>query len=71
MRCWAMKPIETLERTAFGREGEPLFLMFKSVIQTLRVMEIMIQRRFWRALHAERKINMRKRVSNGIETSPR
>jgi hypothetical protein len=25
MRCWAMKPVETLERTAFGREGGPLF----------------------------------------------
>jgi hypothetical protein len=33
MRCWAMKPVEMLERMAFGREGGPLFLTFKSVTQ--------------------------------------
>jgi hypothetical protein len=70
MRCWAIKPVETLECTAFGREEEPLFLMFKSVTQTPRVMEIVIRRRFWRAPHAERKINMRKHVSNGVKTPP-
>ncbi len=70
MRCWAMKPVETLERMAFEREGGPLFLTFKSVTQTPRVMKIAIQKRFWRALHAERRISMRRRVSNGVETSP-
>ncbi len=34
MRCWATKPVEMLERTAFGREGGPLFLTFRSVIRT-------------------------------------
>jgi hypothetical protein len=70
MRCWAMKPMETLERKALGREGGPIFLTFKSVTQTPRVMEIAIHKRFWRAPHAERRISMRWRVLNGIETSP-
>jgi hypothetical protein len=65
-----MKPVDALERTAFGREGGPLFLTFKSVTQMPRVMEIAIQSRFWRAPHAERMISMRRPVSNGIETSP-
>jgi hypothetical protein len=70
MRHWATKPVETLERMAFGREGGPLFEMFKSVTQTPRVMEIAIQRRFWRAPHAKRRISIRRRVSNGVKTSP-
>jgi hypothetical protein len=65
-----MKPVERLERMAFGREGGPLFLTFKSVTQTPRVMEIAIQGRFWRALHAERRISMQRPVSNGVKTSP-
>jgi hypothetical protein len=57
-----MKPMETLERTSFGREEGPLFLTFKSVTQMPRVMEIAIRRRFWRAPHAKRRISMRRRV---------
>ncbi len=70
MRCWAMKPVETLERTAFGREGGPLFLTFKSVTQMPRVMKIAMGRRFWRVPHIERRISIRRRVLNGVETSP-
>jgi hypothetical protein len=36
-----------------------------------RVMEIAIQRRFWRVLHTERRISTRRQVSNGVEISPR
>jgi hypothetical protein len=64
-------PVGTLERTAFGGEGGPLFLLFKSVTQMPRVMEIRIQSRFWRAPHAERRISMRRHVSNSVKTSPR
>jgi hypothetical protein len=59
-----------LECTAVGREGGPLFLTFKSVTQTTRVMEIAIRRRFWRAPHAERRISMRRRVLSSVKTSP-
>ena len=65
-----MKPVETVERKAFGREGGPLFLTFKSVTQTPIAMEIAIQRRFWRAPHAKRRISMRRRDLSGVETSP-
>ncbi len=45
------------------------FLTFKSETQTPRVMKIAIQRRFWRAPHAERRISTRRHVLSGVKTS--
>ncbi len=45
-------------------------MTFKSVTQTPIAMEIAIQRRFWRAPHAKRRISMRRRDLSGVETSP-
>ena len=70
VRHWATKPVEMWECTAFGREGGPLFLKFRSVIRMLRVMGVALQRKFWRAQYLGKRGSMRRHVSKGIKTSP-
>ncbi len=62
-KCWAMKPVEMLQRTAFGSEGGPQSLTFRSVTLTPKVTGIASQRKFWRAQHVGRRISTVARAS--------
>jgi len=72
-RCWATKPLGMLESMAFGREGGPLFLTFRSVIWMLRVMGIANRRKFWRVHSAARRKKDKYEeacLERRLETSP-
>ena len=68
-KCWATKSVGMLGRTAFGNEGGPLSLTFRSATLMPKATGITSRRKSWRARHVGRRRNMRKHVLSGVETS--